>query len=129
MLTFKSACTLAFAATAFAGINPTPDCVTTFAGILGAPVFHGANATVKAFTLTSKNQVGYVGDGASPLVVEFQQSPAAEEALYIMSQSYDRLGLTQLRDDADRVLRSSFPNSTIRTGGLTQKKSAWWQFW
>ena len=27
------------------------------------------------------------------------------------SQSYDRLGLTELRDDADRVLRKNFPNT------------------
>ena len=28
-----------------------------------------------------------------------------------MAQSYDRLGLTELRDDADRVLKKNFPNS------------------
>ena len=50
---------------------------------------------------------------AQQAVLEFQQSPAVEEALYIMAQSYDRLGLTQLRDDADRVLRTSFPNTQI----------------
>jgi outer membrane protein assembly factor BamD len=46
-------------------------------------------------------------------VQEFQQAPAAEEALAIMVQSYDRLGLDQLRDDADRVLRKNFPNSSF----------------
>ena len=60
---------------------------------------------------------------------EFQQSPSAEEALYIMVQSYDRLGLTQLRDDAARVLKASFPNSTITANGLGNKKSSWWQLW
>ena len=60
---------------------------------------------------------------------EFQQSPSAEEALYIMVQSYDRLGLTQLRDDAARVLKASFPNSTIGANGLGNKKSRWWQLW
>ncbi|EJD41970.1 hypothetical protein AURDEDRAFT_153028 [Auricularia subglabra TFB-10046 SS5] len=63
---------LALASSALAGINPTPDCTTTFAGILGAPIFQGANATVKAFTLNSKNQIAYEGDGSRPLVVEFQ---------------------------------------------------------
>jgi hypothetical protein len=40
-----------------------------------------------------------------------------------MTQSYDRLGLTQLRDDADRVLRSSFrtPRST-RTASATRRR-------
>ena len=50
---------------------------------------------------------------AQQAVHEFQQSPATEEALYIMAQSYDRLGLTQLRDDADRVLQANFPNTPI----------------
>jgi outer membrane protein assembly factor BamD len=60
---------------------------------------------------------------------EFQQSPSTEEALYIMMQSYDRLGLTQLRDDAARVLAASFPNSKILATGLGSNQSRWWQLW
>ena len=66
---------------------------------------------------------------AQQVVTEFQQSPSAEEALYIMAASYDKLGLNDLRDDAERVLQSSFPNSTIKAEGLRTKKSSWWQFW
>jgi outer membrane protein assembly factor BamD len=66
---------------------------------------------------------------AQKTVVEFQQSPAAEEALYIMVQSYDRLGLVALRDDAERVLRTNFPDSAFMSGGLRVKDKAWWQFW
>ena len=66
---------------------------------------------------------------AQHTVQEFQQSPSTEEALYIMMQSYDRLGLTQLRDDAGRVLKTSFPNSTILANGLGNKKARWWQLW
>jgi outer membrane protein assembly factor BamD len=66
---------------------------------------------------------------AQQAVQEFQQSPAAEEALFIMSQSYDRLGLTDLRDDADRVLRKNFPNTQFHSAGVTSRKRAWWQFW
>ncbi|HZE92200.1 MAG TPA: outer membrane protein assembly factor BamD [Rhizobacter sp.] len=50
---------------------------------------------------------------AQRAVLEFQQSPAAEEALAIMARCYDRLGLTQLRDDANRVLRHNFPKSNF----------------
>jgi len=50
---------------------------------------------------------------AQMTVQEFQQSPAAEEALAIMMQCYEQLGLTQLRDDAERVLRNSFPQSAF----------------
>jgi len=66
---------------------------------------------------------------AQAAVLEFQRSPSVEEALYIMSQSYDRLGLTQLRDDADRVLRSSFPNTQVHTLGLGNKQLPWWKPW
>lgn len=66
---------------------------------------------------------------AQQTVQEFQQSPSAEEALYIMMQSYDRLGLTQLRDDAARVLKSSFPNSTLHVNGPGNRKARWWQLW
>lgn len=66
---------------------------------------------------------------AQQAVQEFQQSPAAEEALYIMAQSYDRLGLTDLRDDADRVLRRNFPDTAFHAGGVTTRKRSWWQIW
>ncbi len=66
---------------------------------------------------------------AQQAVQEFQQAPAIEEALYIMAQSYDRLGLPQLRDDADRVLKKNFPNSRFLAQGVGERKRAWWQFW
>jgi outer membrane protein assembly factor BamD len=66
---------------------------------------------------------------AQQTVLEYQQSPSTEEALYIMAQSYDRLGLTQLRDDTDRVLKQNFPNSKVYANGLGNKKAAWWQLW
>jgi outer membrane protein assembly factor BamD len=48
---------------------------------------------------------------AQQAVREFQNSPAVEEALGILVRSYGRLGLTQLRDDAERVLRKNYPDS------------------
>ena len=62
-------------------------------------------------------------------VRDYPQAPASEEALYIMAISYDKLGLTQLRDDAQRVLLKNFPNSEHMKGGLRQADRAWWQFW
>jgi outer membrane protein assembly factor BamD len=66
---------------------------------------------------------------AQQAVLEFQQAPATEEALYIMARSYDRLGLEQLRDDADRVLKHNFPDSRYLTEGVRRPDRAWWQFW
>lgn len=66
---------------------------------------------------------------AQQAVQEFRTAPAAEEALYIMARSYDRLGLDQLRDDAERVLKSNFPESTFLAGGFRTVDKPWWQIW
>jgi outer membrane protein assembly factor BamD len=66
---------------------------------------------------------------AQRAVADFQNSPAAEEALYIMAQSYDKLGLNELRDGADQVLRKNFPDSRFLADGLRDRDRAWWQFW
>ena len=64
---------------------------------------------------------------AQQTVIEFQGSPSVEEALYIMVQAYDRLELTQLRDDADRVLRQNFPDSRFLAEGLASRNRPWWK--
>ena len=68
---------------------------------------------------------------AQAVVADFQQSPSAEEALVIMAQSYDRLGLTDLRDDAQRVLVKSFPSRDAAnpTAPSFGGKKRWWQIW
>ena len=47
-----------------------------------------------------------------------------EEALYIMAQSYDRLGLEQLRDDADRVLQEELPEQHLPDRGSARARNA-----
>ena len=67
---------------------------------------------------------------AQQTVQEFQQSPSTEEALFIMARSYDRLGLAQLRDDAERVLRQNYPQSAyLGATALLDKQRSWWQPW
>jgi outer membrane protein assembly factor BamD len=66
---------------------------------------------------------------AQQAVTEFQGSPAVEEALYIMVQSYAKLDLPKLRDDADRVLRENFPHSVYLSKGLAADERPWWKFW
>ena len=65
---------------------------------------------------------------ARAALTSYPQAPATEEALVLLVKSYDALGLTDLRDDADRVLRSNFPNSPYLTGS-TAKGKPWWQLW
>lgn len=59
---------------------------------------------------------------------KYPDAPAIEEALLVMVQSYDRLGLTDLRNDADRVFRKNYPNSIYLKGG-PKKDLPWWRFW
>jgi len=66
---------------------------------------------------------------AQQALVDFEGAPATEEALYIMVQSYDRLGLDTLRDDANRVFQKNFPNSRLPSEGLPRTGKAWWHIW
>ena len=67
---------------------------------------------------------------AQQAVNDFRGAPATEEALYIMVLSYDRLGLDTLRDDADRVFKQNFPNSTLPSQGLRKGGgTSWWHIW
>jgi outer membrane protein assembly factor BamD len=65
---------------------------------------------------------------AQTVVTDFQQSPSAQEALFIMADSYDKLGLTELRDDANRVLQKNFPAGS-QADGFGATKKPWWQVW
>lgn len=58
----------------------------------------------------------------------YPRAPAGEEAMFIMVSAYDKLGLTELRDDADRVLRKNFPDSRFYRDGL-ERKQPWWKLW
>jgi outer membrane protein assembly factor BamD len=47
-----------------------------------------------------------------------------------MAESYDRLGLDELRDAARRVLRTNFPKSRfLATADSAAQGRAWWRLW
>jgi len=62
-------------------------------------------------------------------LADYREVPALEEALYIMVQSYDALGLNDLRDDAKRVLTTNYPQSAYLTRGFRAKDDPWWKLW
>ena len=62
-------------------------------------------------------------------LADYREVPALEEALYIMVQSYDALGMTDLRDDAKRVLTSNYPKSEYLSRGFRAKDDPWWKLW
>ena len=61
-------------------------------------------------------------------VKSYPDVPATEEALFIMVKAYDQLGMNDLRDDAERVMRKNFPNSVYYTRGL-ERNTPWWRLW
>ena len=69
------------------------------------------------------------GPVPDPAVKEFQRSPSTEEALIILAQSYDKLGMIELRDDAVRVLQTNFPSATMNVDLMGRRKTPWWQLW
>lgn len=64
---------------------------------------------------------------AQSAIKEYPDAPAIEEALFVLVKSYDAMGLTELRDDANRVFLKNFPKSALLTTGLTKKP--WWKLW
>jgi outer membrane protein assembly factor BamD len=61
-------------------------------------------------------------------VQNYAQAPAIEEAVFILVKAYDSLGMTDLRDAADRVMRKNFPQSRYLTGKAAREVS-WWKLW
>jgi outer membrane protein assembly factor BamD len=61
-------------------------------------------------------------------VQSYPQAPALEEAVFIMVKAYDALGMADLRDAADRVMRKNFPESRYLTGKVVRDVS-WWKLW
>ena len=61
-------------------------------------------------------------------VQNYIQAPAVEEAVFILVKAYDSLGMTDLRDAADRVMRKNFPQSRYLTG-KSGREVAWWKLW
>jgi outer membrane protein assembly factor BamD len=62
-------------------------------------------------------------------LADYREVPALEEALYIVYRSYEALGMTQLRDDARRVLETNYPQSAYVQRGFKPKDDPWWKVW
>ncbi|THF66821.1 outer membrane protein assembly factor BamD [Pseudothauera nasutitermitis] len=65
---------------------------------------------------------------AQAAIANYPHAPAVEEALYLLVKNYEVLGMTDLRDDANRVLLANFPNSVHLSGGPKDSRP-WWQLW
>ncbi len=68
---------------------------------------------------------------ANGVLAEFPQTPATRDALQIMVQAYDAMGLKDLRDNTRRVLELNIAKDGIRPGtkDSPENKASWWQLW
>jgi outer membrane protein assembly factor BamD len=63
---------------------------------------------------------------AQASLLSYPQTPSNEHALDVMERSYRQMGLTQLADDAHRILEKTYPQS-VYIAGVPDKP--WWKFW
>ena len=63
---------------------------------------------------------------AQTAIAEYEGVPAIREALEILVNAYDKLGMESLRDDAKRVLEQNFANEPT---AQLRKQRPWWMFW
>jgi len=67
---------------------------------------------------------------AQLVIRDYDRAPAVEEALYLLTKSYEKLGMTDLSNDSLRVFKLNFPDSQMMvTGKRAQKETRWWQIW
>lgn len=65
---------------------------------------------------------------AQDAITRFPNSPSHREALDIMIEAYDRMGMTELRDDAKKVLAKNFPGDPMAEANRN-RTTPWWRFW
>jgi outer membrane protein assembly factor BamD len=87
----------------------------------------GSEVHVAEYYLKRKAWVA-ASNRAQEVLKSYPEAPATEEALAIMVVSYDKLGLNELRDDTERVMKLNFPHSKYAQG-VVVKDRAWYKFW
>ena len=60
---------------------------------------------------------------AQDVIVKYPHAPTRREALEVMVEGYDRMGLADLRDDTKKVLARNYPADPNPT------PKSWWRFW
>jgi outer membrane protein assembly factor BamD len=59
----------------------------------------------------------------------YQQAPALEDAVFVLVKAYEALGMTELREGAERVMVANFPNSRYLSGKEIKPDVPWWRIW
>ncbi len=103
----------------------TPDATARMKYLVNALSSHEVH--VARFYMKREAYVAAV-NRAQTAIKTYPDAPANEEALFIMIKAYDKLGMNDLRDDAERVMRKNFPKSEYYARGLNRTEP-WWKLW
>lgn len=67
-------------------------------------------------------------DRCQAVLNEYGTSTFVPEALYIMSQSYKKMGLTKLQQDTLELLKKNAPDSPLLVKGDPKLSNHWWSY-
>jgi outer membrane protein assembly factor BamD len=113
-------------ATRFPASKYTPDAVARMNYLVNALASHEVHVARyymrRGAYVAAANRVQFA-------LKTYPQAPANEEGLVILVKAYDALGMTDLRDDAERVMKQNFPNSKYVKGDPRRANTPWWQIW
>lgn len=112
-------------ATRFPNSKYTPDAIQRMNYLVNA--LASSEIHVARYYMKRKAYVA-AANRAQYALKTYPSAPANEEGLVLMVQAYDALGMTTLRNDAERVLMKNFPDSVYLKGG-PNKGVPWWQIW
>jgi len=67
---------------------------------------------------------------AQTTLTRYPQAPANEDALLMMIQAYEKMGMKDLAADTRRVLDKNFPGNPLAAAAQRKSDKAWWKlFW
>jgi outer membrane protein assembly factor BamD len=112
-------------ATRFPESRYTPDAVARMGYLVNALASHEIH--VARYYMRRGAHVA-AANRAQFALKTYPRAPANEEGLVILVQAYDAMGLADLRDDAERVMKKNFPDSKYLRGD-TGKSGSWWRIW
>jgi outer membrane protein assembly factor BamD len=103
----------------------TPDATARMKYLINALASHEVH--VARYYMKREAYVAAINRAQTALKT-YPDATANEEALFIMVKGYDLLGMNDLRDDAERVMRKNFPKSEYYERGLN-RTLPWWRLW
>ena len=113
-------------ATRFPESRYTPDAILRMNYLLNALAAHEVHV---ARYYMGRSAYVAAANRAQFALKTYPQAPANEEGLVILVKADDALGMNDLRDDAERVMKRNFPNSPYLKGDPRKANSPWWQIW